>query len=150
MGAVMPQELLEALESHLGGSDTSLGNREDWGLVQKLLLVALQMDGGNGNPTRFKLHMAFHTDPIFSNDNPIHRWISKRLDATLGRLPNPNSTSMIIGIKGDMAVVQKYVRYHCNGSWLGIGNGNTERNQRNIGTLQWHQGRGGCKALLPG
>jgi hypothetical protein len=51
-GAVMPHELLDALETHLSSPETSLDNRDDWGLVQKWLLVAAQLDGGNGDMTK--------------------------------------------------------------------------------------------------
>jgi hypothetical protein len=150
MGTMMPQELLEALGSHLGGNDTSLSNGEDWGLVQKWLLVALQMDGRNGNPTRFKLHPAFQMDPILSNDNLIYRWISKRLDATLGRLPDPNSASTTIGIKGDMSVVQNMSGIIAMEVVWGLGMAIQNTTKRSTSTLQWHQGRGGCKALISG
>jgi hypothetical protein len=40
------------------------------------------------------------------NDDLIHCWISNRLDATLGRRPDPTSASMTVGIQGNMAVVQ--------------------------------------------
>jgi hypothetical protein len=36
-GTVMLQELLEALKMHLGGPNRSLGNGDNWGLVQKWL-----------------------------------------------------------------------------------------------------------------
>ncbi len=85
----MPHKLLE-VGMHLGGNDTSLGNKDSWGLVQKWLLVALQMDGGNGNLAKSKSHMAFWMDPLLSNNNLIHQWITDWLDATLGRLPDPN------------------------------------------------------------
>ncbi len=35
-GAVMPHKLLQVLEDHLAGPDTTLGNGNDWGLVQKM------------------------------------------------------------------------------------------------------------------
>ena len=47
-GVVMPYKLLNAIEQHLASLDTSLGNRDDWVLVQKWLLMASQKDGGGG------------------------------------------------------------------------------------------------------
>ncbi len=41
-GPVMPHELLAAVEDHLASSETSFGNGNDWGLVQKWLMVAAQ------------------------------------------------------------------------------------------------------------
>jgi hypothetical protein len=35
-GAVMPHELLDSLETHLASLETSLDDRDDWGLVQKM------------------------------------------------------------------------------------------------------------------
>jgi hypothetical protein len=48
----MPHKLLAALETHLASLDIALGNRNDWGLVQRWLLVTAQKDGGNGDRTR--------------------------------------------------------------------------------------------------
>ncbi len=45
-------------------------------------------------------------DALLSNDALIHWWINDRLDATLGRRPDPNSASTTVGIQGNMAVVQ--------------------------------------------
>ena len=39
-GAVMPHELLAAVDWHLASPETSLGNGDDWGLVQMWLMVA--------------------------------------------------------------------------------------------------------------
>jgi hypothetical protein len=90
-GAVMPHELLDALETHLLSPETSLDNGDDWGLVQKWLLVAAQLDGGNGDATKTRSHIAFQVNALLSNDNLIHCWISYRLDATLGRHPEFHS-----------------------------------------------------------
>ena len=73
-------------------------------MVQKWLIVASQKDGGRGDPTKSKSHVAFRTDTLLSNDNLIHRWIADTLDSTLGRRPEPTSTT--VGIQGNMAVVQ--------------------------------------------
>ena len=100
----MPHELLNAIEQHLASQDTSLNNGDDWGLVQKWLLVAAQKDGGGGDITKSKSHLAFRTDTLLSNDDLIHRWITDKLDATLGR--HPETTSTAVGIQGNMAVVQ--------------------------------------------
>jgi hypothetical protein len=87
----MLHELLATLETHLASPDTALGNKNDWGLVQKWLFVAAQKDGGNGDRTRSKLFIAFKMDAILTNNNLIHRWISNCLNATLGRRPDPTS-----------------------------------------------------------
>jgi hypothetical protein len=105
-GAVMPYEILAAVEWHLASPDTSLNNRDDWGLVQKWLLVAAQRDNGNGDPTKRRLFIAFWTDALLSNDALIHRWINDWLNATLGRHPDLTSASTMVGIQGNMAVVQ--------------------------------------------
>ena len=73
-GAVMPHELLAALEQHLSSPATTLGNGDEWGLVQRRLLVAAQRDDGGGNPTKRQLHIAFNTGFLLSNDALIHRW----------------------------------------------------------------------------
>ena len=57
--AVMPHELLNAIGQHLASPDSSLDNGYDWGLVQKWLLVAAQKDGGEGDITKSKSHLAF-------------------------------------------------------------------------------------------
>jgi len=100
----MPHEFLNAVEHHLASSDTSLDNGEDWGLVQKWLLVAAQNDGGGGDTAKSKSYVAFHTDALLSNDDLIHRWIADKLDSTLGRRPEPTSTT--VEVQGNMAVVQ--------------------------------------------
>jgi hypothetical protein len=105
-GAVMPHELLNALESHLSGPDTSLDNGDDWGLVQKWLLVVAQKDGGNGDPNKSKSHIAFRVDALLSNDTLIHRWTSNQLDATLGRHPDPTAANTMVGMQGNKAVMQ--------------------------------------------
>ena len=79
-GAVMPQELLNAIKQHLASPDTSLDNGDDWGLVQKWLLMAAQKDGGGGDISKYKSHLAFRTATLLSNDDLIHRWITERLD----------------------------------------------------------------------
>jgi hypothetical protein len=95
-GGAMPHELLDAIENHLSSQDTELDNGDEWGLVQKWLLVASQKDGGGGDPTKSKSHIAFNTDPLITNDDLIDRWISDRIDATLGPRPDvsPQTTSM--------------------------------------------------------
>jgi hypothetical protein len=103
-GAVMPHKLLNAIEQHLASPDTSLNNGDDWGLVQKWLLVAAQKDGGGGDISKSKSHLAFCTDTLLSNDDLIHWWITEKLDATLGR--HPETASTMVGIQGNMSVVQ--------------------------------------------
>jgi hypothetical protein len=59
-GTVMPHELLNAIELHLASPDTTLDNGDEWGLVQKWLIVASQKDGDletPQNPSRM-LHFA--------------------------------------------------------------------------------------------
>jgi hypothetical protein len=82
----------------------TLDNGDDWGLVQKWLLVAAQKDGGGGDTAKSKSYVAFRTDALLSNDDLIHHWIADKLDSTLGRRPEPTSTT--VGIQGNMAVVQ--------------------------------------------
>jgi len=103
-GAVMPHELLNAIKQHLASPVTSLGNGDDWGLVQNWLLVAAQKDGGGGDISTSKSHLAIRTDTLLSNNNLIHRWITEKLDATLGRRPKTANTT--VGIQGNMSVVQ--------------------------------------------
>ena len=103
-GPVMPHELLNAIELHLASPDTTLNNGDEWGLVQKWLIVASQKDGGRGDPTKSKSHVAFRTYTLLSNDDLIHRWIADTLDSTLGSRPELTSTT--VGIQGNMAVVQ--------------------------------------------
>ncbi len=100
----MPHELLDAVEKHLASPATSLDNGDDWGLVQKWLLVAAQKDGGGGDPSKSKSFIAFCTDALLFNNNLVHRWMTERLDATLGRHSENASTK--VGIQGNMAVVQ--------------------------------------------
>jgi hypothetical protein len=101
-GAVMPHKLLQASETHLASPETPLDNGNDWGLVQKWLLFTAQNDGSN--PTS-KSFIAFCTDALLSTDNLIHRWITNRIDATLGRCPNPIVASTQGGLHGSMAAV---------------------------------------------
>jgi hypothetical protein len=105
-GAVMPHELLDLLETHLASPETSLDNGDDWGLVQKWLLVAAQKDGGNGDPNKLKSHIAFRVDALLSNDTLIHCWISDRLDATLGKHPEPMVANTMVGLQGNMAAMR--------------------------------------------
>jgi hypothetical protein len=100
----MPQELLDAVEKHLTSPTTSLDNKDNWGLVQKWLLAAAQKDGGSGDPAKSKSFIAFRTDALLSSNNLIHRWMTERLDNTLGRRPENASTK--VGTQGNMAVVQ--------------------------------------------
>ena len=66
--------------------------------------MAAQKDGGGGDISKSKSHLAFRTDTLLSNDNLIHRWITEKPDATLGRRPETASTT--VGIQGNMSVVQ--------------------------------------------
>ncbi len=68
-GAVMPHELLQAMEDHLASPETAFDNRNDWGLVQKRLLITTQKDGGN--PTS-KSFIAFNTSALLSDEEIIH------------------------------------------------------------------------------
>ena len=45
-------ELLATLEQHLASPATALGNGDEWGLVQRWLLVAVQRDNGGGDSTK--------------------------------------------------------------------------------------------------
>jgi hypothetical protein len=105
-GVVMPHELLAAIEQHLASDETSLDNGDDWGLVQKWLLVASQRDDGGGDPAKRKPFLALRADPLLSNDPLILRWTNDRLDASLGRCPDLMSSSTTVGIQGNMDVVQ--------------------------------------------
>ncbi len=105
-GSIMPHKLLASIERHLASDATSLGNGDDWKLVRTWLLVASQRDDGGGDPTKFKPFLSLRTDLLLSNDRLIMRWITERLDASLGRRPDPTSTSTTVGIQGDMSVVQ--------------------------------------------
>ena len=62
-GGVMPHELLATIKQHLASDETSLDNGDDWGLVQKWLLVASQRDDGGGDPAKRKPFLALRTDP---------------------------------------------------------------------------------------
>ncbi len=66
--------------------------------------MAAQKDGGGGNISKSKSHLAFRTDTLLSNDNLIHWWITEKPDTTLGRRPETASTT--VGIQGNMSVVQ--------------------------------------------
>jgi hypothetical protein len=101
-GAVMPHELLDTVEQHLASPTTSLDNGDNWGLVQKWLLVAAQKDGGSGDPAKSKSLIAFCTDALLSNNDLIHRWMTENLNAMLGMHPDKTR----VGIQGNMAVVQ--------------------------------------------
>ena len=68
------------MEEHIGSPDTTLDGTE-WGLIQKWLIVAAQKDGAT--PTS-KSWIAFASSALLSNEELIHRWISDRMDSTLG------------------------------------------------------------------
>ncbi len=59
--AVMPHELLAAIEQHLASPATALDNGDEWGLVQRWLTVAAQREDGGGDPTKRQAHIAFAT-----------------------------------------------------------------------------------------
>ncbi len=101
-GVVMPHELLDAVEVHLAGPETSLDNRDDWGLVQKWILGTAQEDSSNLTSKSF---LAFRTDTLWSSDDLIHRWIDDCLDATLGRHPNETIARTTVGMQGNMVAV---------------------------------------------
>jgi hypothetical protein len=92
-GVVMLHELLNAVEQHLASPATSLDNGDNWGLVQKWLLVAAQKDGSGGDPAKSKSFIAFHMDALLSN-NVIHGWMTESLDAALGRHQENVSTKV--------------------------------------------------------
>jgi hypothetical protein len=75
-------------------------------LVQKWLLVAAHKDGGSGNPNKSTSHIAVQVDALLSNDTLIHCWISDRLNATLGRHPEPMVANTMVGLQGNMAAIQ--------------------------------------------
>ena len=104
-GAVMPHELLAAIEQHLSSPATALNNGDKWGLVQRWLLVAAQRDDDRGDPTIRQVRIAFTTGSLLSNDALIHRWTNDQLDATLGRRTNLNRSGTTVGIQGNMAIV---------------------------------------------
>ncbi len=60
----MPHELLDAVEKHLASPATSLDNGDNWGLVQKWILVAAQKDGGSGDLAKSKSFIAFCMDAL--------------------------------------------------------------------------------------
>jgi hypothetical protein len=60
----MSHELLNAIKQHLASPDTSLDNRDDWGLVQKWLLVAAQKDGSGGTSQSPSLIWHFAQTPF--------------------------------------------------------------------------------------
>ncbi len=103
---MIPHELLAAVEDHLASPETSLGNGDNWDLVQKWLMVAAQRDDGGGDAAKQKSPIAFQIDALLSNDALILRWINDRLDASLGQRPDPANPSTTVGIQGNMAVVQ--------------------------------------------
>lgn len=105
-GPVMPHEMIASVERHLASDATTLDNGNDWNLVKTWLLVASQRSDGGGDPSKRKPFLAVRTDPLLSNDPLILRWITERLDASLGRRPDLTSTSTTVGIQGNMAVVQ--------------------------------------------
>ncbi len=84
----MPHELLDAIENHLASPDTELNNSDEWGLVQKWLFIDSQKDGGGGDPTKSKSYIALTTEALLTNDDLIERWISNRIDSTLGPCPD--------------------------------------------------------------
>ena len=94
----MPHELLAEIERHLASTDTTLGNGDEWGLIKRWLLVAAQTDGVQGTAGP-KSHIAFTTNAIITNDDLIHRWMSDRIDATLGRRPEATSPTMPGGMQ---------------------------------------------------
>ncbi len=64
-GTVMPQELLNTIKQHLASPDTSLDNGDDWGLVQKWLLMAAQKDGGGGGHLKVQISSGIpHSHPL--------------------------------------------------------------------------------------
>ncbi len=101
-GVVMPHELLAAIEQHLASPATALDNGDEWGLVQRWLLVAAQRDDGGGDPTKRQAHIAFATGSLLSNDVLIHRWTNDRLDATLRRCINPTDWALQLGVTGGL------------------------------------------------
>jgi hypothetical protein len=96
-GSVIPHELLRAVEEHIRSPDTTLDGTER-GLIQKWLIVAAQKDGVT--PTS-KSWIAFASSALLSNEEPIHRWISDRMDSTLGRRAEPSSGVGGSGVQGN-------------------------------------------------
>ena len=68
--------------------------------------MAAQRDDGEGDPTKRQALIAFTTGSLLSNDALIHRWTNDQLDATLGRHTNLNRLGTMVGIQGNMAIVQ--------------------------------------------
>ena len=66
--------------------------------------MAAQKDGGGGDISKSKSHLALRTDTLLSNNDLIHQWITEKLNATLGRRPETASTT--VGIRWNMEVVQ--------------------------------------------
>ena len=126
----MPHELLDLLETHLASPETSLDNGDDWGLVQKWLLVAAHKDGGSGDPNKSKSHIAVRVDALLSNDTLIHCWISDRLDATLGRHPKPMVANTTVRLQGNMAAMQNMA------TEMGCGLGAAMQNNSKTGPSQ--------------
>ena len=106
-GAMIPHELLAALEQHLSSPATALNKGDVWGLVQRWLLVAAQRDDSGGDPTKRQSHITFNTGSLLSNDALIHWWTNNQLDTTLGRCTNLNRSGTTVGIQKNMAIVQK-------------------------------------------
>jgi hypothetical protein len=71
-GPAMPHELLQVLETHLASKDTTLDNGDDWGLVQKWLLVAAQKSVGTATVPG-KSFLGFSTHALISNETLSHR-----------------------------------------------------------------------------
>jgi hypothetical protein len=64
-GPVMPHKLLNAIELHLASPDATLDNGDEWGLVQKWLIVASQKDGGGGGPHKIQVECCIsHRRPL--------------------------------------------------------------------------------------
>ena len=85
------------MEEHIGSPDTTLDGTE-WGLIQKWFIVTAQKDGAT--PTS-KSWIAFASSALLSNEELIHRWISDRMDSTLGRRPEPSSGVGGSGVQGN-------------------------------------------------
>jgi hypothetical protein len=117
-GGVMPHKLLNEIENHLASLDTKLDNGDEWGLVQKWLLIASQKDGGGGNPTKSKSHIALTTEVLLTNDNLIEHWISDRIDSMLG--PRPD-VSLQSGDARQHGSSPEHVWHHCIQSWQKFG-----------------------------
>ena len=99
----MPHEMLPVLKQHLASPATALDNGDEWGLVQRWLLVAAQREDGGGDPSKRQSHIAFHTGSLLSNSSLIHRWTNDQLDGRRTKLSHSDTT---VGIHGNMAIVQ--------------------------------------------